>query len=65
MDAIRLLELFQYSKVEKMEWHEAIKKAGFSDEDSWSVKHKLDKFCNQLDKYKCKLGGLLNDIDTK
>lgn len=59
-DSLRLLMLFQYYKVEKKEWHEAIKLAGFPDSESFSAKHKLDKFCNQLERYDCKLGGILN-----
>lgn len=61
IDSLRLLMLFQYYKVEKKEWHEAIRLSGFPDSESFSAKHKLDKFCNQLERYDCKLGGILND----
>ena len=59
-DALRLLLLFQYHKVEKIGWHEALEKSGFSLEESISAKHKLDKFCNSLDSKNYKLGGILN-----
>jgi len=62
-DSLRLLELYQYCKVEKMPWHDAIKRAGFSDSESWSAKIKLDRFSSQLDKFKFKLGGLVKNAD--
>lgn len=58
-DSLRLLMLFQYSKIEKLEWHEALKKSGFSDEDSISARTKLGMLCDNLKKYNYRLGGLL------
>jgi len=60
VDSLRLLQLFQLHKVEKIGWHEALVQAGFSVEDSISAKHKLDKFCNQLETKNYRLGSLLN-----
>lgn len=59
-DALRLLMLFQYHKVEKLPWHESLSKANISIDESISAKHKLDKFCNQLESKNYKLSGLLN-----
>lgn len=61
IDALRVLMLFQYYKIDKLPWHDAIKKAGFPESESFSAKHKLDKFLNQLDRNNYRLGGLLND----
>lgn len=59
-NSLRLLMLFQYSKVDKMSWHEALKLSGFSPDESYSAKHKLDRLCSQLDRFNYKLGGLIN-----
>lgn len=58
-DSLKVLMLFQYYRIDKLGWHDAIKKAGFSETDSFSAKHKLDKLCNQLERYNYRLGGLI------
>jgi hypothetical protein len=64
-DSLRLLILYQYYKVDNMDWHESLKLSGFTASESVSVKHKLNRFCNQLEKYGCKLGGIVNGIKNK
>lgn len=64
-DSLRVLMLFQYSRIEKDDWHTALSKSGFSREDSVSAKHKLDKFCNQLERYNCLLGGVLGETNRR
>lgn len=60
-DSLRVLMLFQYYKIDNYSWHDAISSAGFSEEESYSAKHKLDRFLNQLKKNNYRLGGLLNE----
>ena len=61
-EALRILSLFQYYLVDKMEWEDAIKKAGYTEEDtSPSIRIKLINFKKDLESHNYKLGGLLND----
>ena len=62
MASIRVLLLFQYYKVEKMEWIEAIKKAGYAESESSVARNKLMNFVLYIDSHDCKIGGLLNAI---
>lgn len=64
-DSLRLLILFQHSKVEKMEWHEALRESGFSQEESISARTKLGMMCDNIRKYHYRLGGLLGKKDEK
>ena len=58
-DSLKLLMLFQYSKVEKLDWHEALNRSGFSRDESISARTKLGMLCDNLKKYNYRLGGLL------
>lgn len=66
IDALNILLLFQYYKVEGKDWHESLKLVGIETDvkSSYSAKFKLDRFCARLNKYNYKLGGLLNDNKT-
>lgn len=58
-DNLKLLTLFQYYTIEKIDWHEALEKAGFSLDETATARIKLNAFINQLERYDYKLGGLL------
>ena len=58
-NSLRTLMLYQYSKIDKMEWHDALQKAGFDLEDTFSAKRRLAKFVEYIDKHNFKLGGNL------
>lgn len=59
-DALRMLLLFKFCKIDGMPWKDALIAAGYSREDSMSARHKLTKFINHVDEYNYRLGGLLN-----
>lgn len=60
-DSLRLLALFQFYIIDKMEWHDALIASGFDIEDTAMAKIKLNAFKNQLEKFDYRLGGLLNE----
>lgn len=62
LSSIRVLLLFQYYKVEKMEWVEAIKKAGYAESEGNIARNKLMNFVMYIDSHDCKIGGILNAI---
>lgn len=66
IDALNLLLLFQYYKVENKSWKDSLDLVGIESDtkSSYSAKFKLDKFCTRLEKYNYRLGGLLNDNKT-
>lgn len=65
LDSLRLLALFQYYKVEKLPWKDSLELAGYNSEEGISAKHKLIRFIKHIDKYKYRIGGLLNAEDKK
>lgn len=56
--SLRTLLLFQYYKVEKLDWNTAYKKAGFTDDESVSANRYLTKFIEHLENNEYKLGGI-------
>lgn len=58
--AIKTLMLYQYYHVEKMEWHEALTKVGFSLDESYLARTYLTYFIRDLEEHDYKLGGIRN-----
>lgn len=56
--SLQVLLLFQYYKIEKQDWHEALKNAGFAPEETFFAKRKLTKFVEYIDNHNLKLGGI-------
>jgi len=59
-ESLRVLALFQYYKVEALDWRDSLEKSGFLVSESSGARLKLNKFLSQLDKNNYKLGGLVN-----
>ena len=56
--SLQILLLFQYYKIEKQNWHDALQNAGFDPEETFSAKRKLIKFMEYIDNHNLKLGGI-------
>ena len=56
--SLQILLLFQYYKIEKQSWHDALHNAGFEPEETFSAKRKLIKFMEYIDNHNLKLGGI-------
>ena len=55
--SLQTLLLFQYYKIEKQDWHTALKNAGFESEETFSAKRRLTEFIEYIDNHNFKLGG--------
>ena len=58
-NALRTLMLFVFYKIEKKEWSEALRLAGFEPHETFSAKRRLTNFIEHMDNHNYKLGGVL------
>lgn len=58
-DSLKLLLLFKYCKMDDITWRDAVVAAGFSKEESMSIRHRMTRFMDHLDEYNYRIGGLL------
>lgn len=62
-NSLKTLLLYQFYKVENVDWQTALKLAGFEPAETFSAKRRLIKFIEHIDDYEYEPGGVVKNAD--